>query len=172
MATSKTINLDAAKKDELRSLCKKHGVTGYGKLSNDGMRAALRALIETDPHYQTTGPKKDAEPVVTTPAQAERIEKNGVRRPKDGGLCAAVWSDLDKLLASGTEPTTAQVRDLAVARSWNINNATAELSAWRKFNGIARSVLKAPAKAKRKTSAAKLAPPAARIDGSVEQYVA
>lgn len=76
--SSKKINLDTAKKEELRSLCKKQGVKGYGKLSNDGMRAALRALIETDPNYQTTGPKKDApKPVVTTPAddESEQLEE-------------------------------------------------------------------------------------------------
>jgi hypothetical protein len=117
------------------------------------------------------------EPVVTTLApvklsgatKTDRIIQNGVKRPKEGGLCAAVWTDLDKLLASGTEPTTAQVKELAVVRSWNVNNATAELSAWRKFNGISRSVLKAPRKPK---SAAKAAPPAASVNESAEQSVA
>lgn len=170
MAKRNTINVDTAKKDELRSLCKEHGVKGYGKLSNDGMRAALRALIETDPNYATTGPKKDAPvPVVTTGApepvvlSAERETRNGVRRPKDGGLCAQVWSALDSMRAAGIDPSTKDVRDLATAKGWNQNNATAELSAWRRFNGIARSVLKAPAKRKSVAKAATC------IDGEDQQ---
>lgn len=177
--SSKNVDLDSAKKDELRNLCKKHGVKGYGKLSNDQMRGALRALIETDPNYQTTGPKKGApEPMVTAPAPpvltamttATREERNGVKRPKDGGLCAAVWSDLDKLLASGATPTTAQVRDLAAARGWNPNNALCELSAWRKFMGLSKSQ---PGKhGPRRKPIAKAAPPAARVDGSIDHYSA
>jgi hypothetical protein len=77
--------------------------------------------------------------VLSGETTAPREERNGVKRPKEGGLCAAVWLDLDKLLASGNEPTTAQVKDLAAARAWNVNNAVAELSAWRKFNGLSLS---------------------------------
>lgn len=178
--SSKKVNLDTAKKDELRSLCKAHGVKGYGKLSNDGMRAALRALIETDPNYQTAVTKKDAPaPVVTTPAPAplvlaakttaQREERNGVKRPKDGGLCAQVWSALDALLAAGTTPATKDVRDLATVNGWNQNNAVAELSAWRKFMGLSKAQ---PGKhGPRRKPAAKAAPPARRIDGEVDQYV-
>jgi hypothetical protein len=117
------------------------------------------------------------EPVVTTLApvklsgvtKTDRIIQNGVKRPRDGGLCAQVWAALDQMRAAGTDPATKDVRDLAAAKGWNVNNATAELSAWRKFNGISRSVLKAPAKPK---GAAKAAPPAARVDDSEEQHVA
>jgi len=128
--SSKKIDLDCAKKDELRGLCKKHGVKGYNGLSNDVMRAALRALVEMDPNYQTTGPKKDAPapaPVVPTPALATlvlaavttgtREERNGVKRPKEGGLCAQVWQALDQMYAANILPTTAQVRELAIGKT-------------------------------------------------------
>lgn len=177
---SEKINLDTASKEQLRALCKEHGVKSYSKLTNDGMRAAVRALIETDPNYQTTGPKKvepAPEPVVTTLApvklsgvtKAQREERNGVKRPREGGLCRAVWDSLDQLCAGGVDPSTKDVRDLATAKGWNQNNATAELSGWRKFNGISRSVLKAPAKPK---GAAKGAPPATGTDSGAEQPAA
>ena len=181
--SSKKIDLDSAKKDELRSLCKKHGVKGYSGLSNDGMRAALRALIEMDPNYQTTGPKKDVPapaPVVTTPAPAPlvldavttaaREERNGVKRPKEGGLCAQVWQALDQMYAAGITPATKDVRELSVAKGWNQNNSVAELSAWRKWQGLSKAQ---PGKhGPRRKPAAKLAPPATRVDGSPDPYLA
>ncbi len=33
-------------------------------------------------------------------------------------------------------PTIGNVRDLAKANGWNINNATIEFYAWRKFHGL------------------------------------
>lgn len=69
---------------------------------------------------------------------APREERNGVKRPAPGGLRANVWATLDKVLAGGTEPTTAQMKELAAAKGWNVNNATAELSARRNFNGLSK----------------------------------
>lgn len=168
--SSKTINMnfDEMSKNELRAACKAAGI-GYSKLNNDGMRTALKAAYTPSEEPEMTAAEETAPLVLTAITKTAREERNGVKRPREGGLCRAVWDDLDKLLASGTEPTTAQVRDLSVARGWNLNNATAELSAWRKFNGISRSVLKAPAKRK---PVAKAAQPARRIDGEVDQYVA
>jgi hypothetical protein len=118
-----------------------------------------------------------SEPVVTTLApvklsgvtKADRITQNSVKRPKDGGVCAAVWAALDQMRAAGIDPSTKDVRELSIAKGWNVNNAMAELSGWRKFNGISRSVLKAPAKPK---GAAKVASPATRADDGAEQAVA
>lgn len=179
--SSKTVNLDSAKKDELRSLCKKHGVKGYGKLSNEGMRTALRALIETDPSYATTGPKKDAPvPVVTTPAPAPlvltavttaaREERNGVKRPRPESLCGQVWTALDQMFAANILPTTAQIRELSTAKGWNISNSLCELSAWRRWQGLSKSQ---PGKhGQRRKPAAKATPPATRVDGSPDPYLA
>ena len=52
-----TDKFDAMGKTELRAACKEAGVKNYGKMNNDGMREALRAL---------EAPK--AEPVSATPA--------------------------------------------------------------------------------------------------------
>ena len=91
-----------------------------------------------------------AEAVVTTAAKPEREVRNGVQRPREGGLCAAVWTALDQMHAAGTVPATQNVRDLATAKGWNENNATAELSAWRKFMGLSK-----PHNMKRKRAQAK-----------------
>jgi hypothetical protein len=119
-------------------------------------RKAKETKVKAEPKKTKRAKVAAAETVVLSgETTAQRDERNGVKRPRPESLCGQVWTDLDKLLASGTEPTTAQVKDLAAARAWNVNNAVAELSAWRKFNGLSRSVIKSPTK-KRK-SAAKVA---------------
>jgi hypothetical protein len=68
---------------------------------------------------------------VATPAQAApRVERNGVKRPRAGGVCAAVWSWLD----DHKEAKLVDVRDWATKKGLNPNNAGIELYAWRKFN--------------------------------------
>ncbi len=52
--------LDTATKAELRILCKSAGVKGYDKLSNEGMRAALKAHTESKTEPTTKKPKKRA----------------------------------------------------------------------------------------------------------------
>lgn len=111
-------------------------------------RKAKETKVKAAPAKKTKRVKAAPAPVVTTAAtapQAEaRVVQNGVKRPRAGGLCAQVWDALDALRASGVDPATKDARDLALAKGWNQNNAVAELSAWRKFHGIARSVLRAP----------------------------
>lgn len=163
--SSKT-NFDEMGKGELRAACKAAGIS-YGKLTVQSMRAALvaRAAVNADElsiAKQEDAPtdlagqgirslhnlidKANTAPVNLTPVapkapkttKPEREARNGVKRPRNGGLCAAVWAALDKLHASGTAPTSEQVRDLATAKGWNANNALCELSAWRKFMGLSK----------------------------------
>lgn len=80
----------------------------------------------------TTGkPKKEAAPKV------ERVEQNGVKRPKDGGLCAAVWAWLD----AHPEATIKDAKAAAPENGWNENNVACEFYAWRKFNGLSRATV-------------------------------
>lgn len=83
---------------------------------------------EAAPVVPTGKPKKEAAPKV------ERIEQNGVKRPKDGGLCAAVWAWLD----AHPEATIKDAKAAATDHGWNENNVACEFYAWRKFNGISR----------------------------------
>nr|WP_298717228.1 hypothetical protein [uncultured Steroidobacter sp.] len=168
---SKTINMNFDKmgKNELRAACKAAGLS-YAKLNNDGMRAALKgAYVEPEAAPTTAVEGAPASLVLTAVTKAAREERNGVKRPREGGLCAQVWAALDQMRAAGIEPSTKDIRGWSIEKGFNVNNSTAELSAWRKFNGISRSVLKVPAKRK---PAAKAAQPARRIDGEVDQYVA
>ncbi len=76
----------------------------------------------------TSKAKKAAAPKV------ERIEQNGVKRPKEGGLCAAVWAWLD----ANPCATIKDAKAAAPGNGWNENNVSCEFYAWRKFNGISR----------------------------------
>lgn len=164
----------------------------YTKREN-AKRAAIKSGIAAD-QVQITVHKKDgevrfgfkqkeapvAEPVVTTLAPtpapvvlsakttAPREEKNGVKRPASGGLCAQVWEALDQMHAGGVTINAQAVRDLATAKGWNQNNAGIEMYQWKKFMGLTNPRVKKD----KPTGAAKAAPPATRVDGSVDQYSA
>lgn len=63
--------------------------------------------------------------------------RTDISRPKEGGVCAAVWDTLDKMRADeGNVPTLDKVRKVAKRRRWNANNARIEYYRWRAFNGI------------------------------------
>lgn len=63
--------------------------------------------------------------------EKDREERNGVKRPSAGGACAAVWDHLD----ANPMTTAKELREVAAAKGWNVNNAICELYAWRKFVG-------------------------------------
>ncbi|HEQ0064782.1 TPA: hypothetical protein VDW55_003031 [Pseudomonas aeruginosa] len=86
------------------------------------------APAAAEPVVTTGKPKKAAAPKV------EREERNGVKRPKDGGLCAAVWAWLD----AHPGATIKDAKAAAPENGWNENNVACEFYAWRKFNGLSR----------------------------------
>lgn len=61
--------------------------------------------------------------------------RNGVRKPIKG-VCADVWKALDEMqsLFPNGQPTIKDVRELVESNKWNLNNATIEFYAWRKFH--------------------------------------
>jgi len=91
------------------------------------------------------GFKESATPVkkVTTASKAapapaqkvEQVERNGVKRPKAGGVCAAVWAWLDANPAA----TLKEAKAAAPANGWNENNVSCEFYARRKFLGISKT---------------------------------
>ena len=85
------------------------------------------APAAADAVVTTSKPKKTAPKV-------ERVEQNGVKRPKDGGLCAAVWAWLD----ANPGATIKDAKAAAPGNGWNQNNVACEFYAWRKFNGLSR----------------------------------
>lgn len=70
--------------------------------------------------------------------EKDRPSQNGIKRPSAGGLCRAVWDEMDHLRDSqqGAIPSAAQVKEAAKGKEWNENNAMIEFYQWRKFNGI------------------------------------
>lgn len=88
----------------------------------------MEAPATADAVLTTSKPKKAAAPRV------ERVEQNGVKRPKDGGLCAAVWAWLD----AHPDATIKDAKAAAPENGWNANNVACEFYAWRKFNGVSR----------------------------------
>ena len=86
------------------------------------------------------GWKESAAPVkkVTTASKVPKVEQeecNGVKRPKAGGVCAAVWAWLDANPAA----TLKEAKAAAPAHGWNENNVSCEYYARRKFLGISRT---------------------------------
>lgn len=80
---------------------------------------------------------KAAKPAKATKAKAE--VRNGVRKPMKG-VCANVWAILDEFTeGTGRQPVIADVRLLAEAHNWNVNNATIEFYAWRKFHAMPKA---------------------------------
>ena len=77
----------------------------------------------------TTGSKPASAPKV------EQEERNGVKRPKAGGVCAAVWAWLD----ANPTATLKEAKAAAPAHGWNPNNVSCEFYARRKFLGISRT---------------------------------
>lgn len=75
--------------------------------------------------------KAQRAPAATAPAKARDV-RNGVSRPRAGGLCASVWAHLDK----APDSTLADVKAVAPKRGWNVNNVMCEFYRWRKFNGV------------------------------------
>lgn len=68
--------------------------------------------------------------------EANREQRNGVKRPSAGGVCREVWDECDAMLARNEQPTVKALKELAPSRGWNANNAAIEFYQWRKFNGI------------------------------------
>ena len=112
--------------------------------SGDDVRFGWERKTEADSRAQR--PRKVA---ANTPAAAatkkrpvapaiaeQREERNGIKRPRVGGLCAAVWQYLDE----HPSMTAKDVRVSAEEHGWNVNNVTIEFYQWRKFNGLSGRV--------------------------------
>ena len=112
------------------------------------MRAALTAAApapQPEPEYlehddrpeddNIPGSYPDIAGYGGTKIEKDRETRNGVTRPSAGGMCRAVWDGLDVLAAKGSNPTAAQVRELAAEQGWDKTTAQVQFYRWRKFNG-------------------------------------
>lgn len=78
------------------------------------------------PEKVTTGGKPAPSPKI------EQEERNGVKRPKAGGVCAAVWEWLD----ANPDATLKSAKAEGEKCGWNLNNVSCEYYARRRFQGI------------------------------------
>jgi hypothetical protein len=85
-------------------------------------------------HVVTTSKPKQA--VAPKVPRESREERNGVKRPRAGGLCAAVWDFCDHAARAVTGKV---LRQAAEDKGWNENNALIEFYNWRKLNGVSRA---------------------------------
>lgn len=116
--------------DEVRFGWKQKAVQERGVADADNNGAGAK-LLPAQPVVTTSKPRSEAAPTV------EREERNGVRRPRAGGVCAAVWAWLD----AHPGATIKDAKAAAPENRWNENNVACEFYAWRKFNGLARATL-------------------------------
>lgn len=103
--------------------------SAVNKAASDLVEADKATVVEV-----TTQQAPTASVSAPVKSKTRSETRNGVRRPIKG-KCADVWNALDNMLPNGV-PTIGNVRDLAKANSWNVNNATIEFYAWRKFHGL------------------------------------
>lgn len=64
--------------------------------------------------------------------QRQHSERTAPKRPRAGGKCAAIWDHLD----ANPDMQVKELREVAVARGWNVNNAVCELYAWRRYTAM------------------------------------
>jgi hypothetical protein len=83
--------------------------------------------------------------------QKDREERNGVKRPSAGTICAAIWSALDAKRAelsggmsvegvgaakSGTVPSFKDLKALQDTNGWERNTAVTQYQRWKEFNDL------------------------------------
>lgn len=91
--------------------------------------------VEVVVNNRSASPKIETAETKLSRARCE--VRNGVRRPLKG-KCAEVWATLtavQEVSETDSQITIADVRALADSHGWNLNNATIEFYAWRKFHG-------------------------------------
>lgn len=102
--------------------------------SEAAVNKAANPSIEAD-KVATVAVPAPAAPAAPKASKARSEVRNGVRKPIKG-KCAEVWAMLTAM--QELHPTAAiniaEVRALAESHGWNLNNATIEFYAWRKFH--------------------------------------
>lgn len=82
--------------------------------------------------------KKDApEATAEKKPAVEKIEQNGVVRPKAGTKTGRVWEISDAISAEGKAPAPRKdVIEACVKEEINASTAATQYGRWRKFNGL------------------------------------
>lgn len=102
------------------------------RAANPSIEADKAATVAV-PSFELVGP---VQPEAPKASKARSEIRNGVRKPIKG-KCAEVWATLTavcEISETDSPLTIVEVRALAEAHGWNLNNATIEFYAWRKFH--------------------------------------
>ncbi len=138
-------------KAALRAACKAAGITGYGKLNNAAMVAALAAAQQpvapqVTPANVVVVTAQEVVPAVYAGTKAvwpgvkiekDREQRNGIKRPSVGGATRQVWNTCDKMreLLNGEIPKRGDVIRACDLQDPPINKHTAstQYALWVKF---------------------------------------
>lgn len=94
--------------------------------------AALRFLMGKLPGLVEEAVAK----AVTSAAAPAQPHHTVHKRPSKGGVCEAVWKELDAMYVGGVVPSFAQILRVSKKKRWNENNTRVEYYNWRQANGI------------------------------------
>lgn len=102
---------------------------------------AAKKNAPAKPAKKTPAPAKAATAKADKPAKApkvkaERIEQNGVKRPKAGTVGDQIWSTADSISAKKKSPATFEEVSNALDAAINEASLRAGFQRWRKFNGL------------------------------------
>lgn len=86
-------------------------------------------LVETDVTPKTPSKRSLRK---TATRLLDREVRNGVLSPMPGGLCWAVWLELDALHAKGKD-NLEELRKVSDRKKWNWNNSRTEFYRWKHF---------------------------------------
>lgn len=93
-----------------------------------------------NPHYRSKAKAKATHSVATGEGlkiQKNREEKNGVKRPSEGGKCATLWSLFDTMYAEkGMVPTPKPAKDRSALQGMDPTTTQVQLYRWREFMGF------------------------------------
>lgn len=92
------------------------------------------------------------------PVVTQMPEQNGVRQPRPGTNCAAIW-DMATAMSTERKATVAvgDLIDAATAAGFNVATVKTQYARWRKFHGVEGRVESEKAAAKKAEAAAKKA---------------
>lgn len=115
---------------------KKEGEVRFGWKTKEAPIGQPKATTSVGSAGKSASVSPMAAPIEKQPSRAldaaPREQRNGVKRPQEGGLCAQVWTWLDAQHAV----TIKCARVAAAEHGWNENNVACEFYAWRKFHGL------------------------------------
>lgn len=115
-------------------------------VQNLSLAQALAESGETMEELKDEQPTKVGGKGTGIKIQKDRAEQNGVVRPSEGGVCAAIWAECDARSADGSVPAIKAMKEWATAKAIDLTTCTIQYYQWRKFMGVVGRAKEMPAK--------------------------